>query len=72
MGFATLVLAKVEYIYRVELTMICRIETVHVDITGWCVCQVALCYTSAASAQVVFLSAVCIRPAADVSSLVVK
>ena len=56
------------------MTIIRRVDAVNVDTAGWCVCQVAFCYTSAASAQVVFLSAVCIRPAANVStgSLVVK
>ena len=71
----TLIAAEVEYI--VGLTIIRRVDTVHVDIAGWCVCQVTFCCTSAASAapadaQVAFLSVVCIRPAADVSGLVVK
>ena len=69
----TLIPAEVEYI--VGLTIIRRVDTVHVDIAGWCVCRVTFCCTSAASAaaaQVAFLSVVCIRPAADVPGLVVK
>ena len=73
MGVATLIAAEVECI--VGLAIIRRVDTVHVDIAGSCVCQVTSCCTSAASAapaQVVFLSVVCIQPAADVSGLVVK
>ena len=69
----TLIPAEVEYIFG--LTIIRRVDTVHVDIAGWCVCRVTFCCTSAASAapaQVVFLSVVCIQPAADVPGLAVK
>ena len=73
MGVTTLIPAEVEYIF--ELTIIRRVDTVHVDIAGWCVCRVTFRCTSAASAasaQVVFLSVVCIQPAAYVPGLVVK
>ena len=71
----TLIPAEVEYIFG--LTIIRRVDTVHVDIAGWCVCRVTFCCTSAASAasaQAAFLSVVCIQPAAraDVPGLVVK